>query len=100
MRINNLSEEFETYFLHSVISYTFGAETFVGTKSCGEVKLQNLRKKFAKFAKPFVKNNFLSQILHEDFKTLFSTEKNFYKLYIVFSLHVNCFDFHLKLQGF
>ena len=58
MRINNLSEGFESYFLHSVISNTFGVEGFVGTKSCGEVKLQNLRETFAKFAKLFVKNNF------------------------------------------
>ena len=62
MRINNLSKQFESYLLHSIISYTFGVESFVGTKSCGEEKLQNLRKNFAKFAKLFVKNNFLSQI--------------------------------------
>ena len=77
MRINNLSEGFESYFLHSVISNTFGVEGFVGTKSCGEVKLQNLRETFAKFAKLFMKNNFLSQISQQDFKTLFSTGKNF-----------------------
>ena len=72
MRINNLSEGFESYFSHSVISYTFGVDGFVGTKSCGEVKLQNLRKNFATF---FVKNNFLSQILQQDFKTYFQREK-------------------------
>ena len=99
MRINNLSEGFESYFLHSVISNTFRVEGFVGTKSCGEVKLQNLRETFAKFAKPFVKNNFLSQISQQDFKTLFSMGKNFDKLYIILSLRLNCFEFYFKLQG-
>ena len=67
MRINNLSEGFESYFLHSVISNTFGVEGFVGTKSYGEVKLKNLRETSAKFAKSFVKNNFSSQISQQDF---------------------------------
>ena len=58
MRINNFSKEFEPYFLHSVISYTFRVESFVSTKFCEEAKLQNLGKNFGKFPKFFVKNNF------------------------------------------
>ena len=67
MRINKLSEGFESYFLHSVISNTFRVEGFVGAKSCGEKKLQNLKETFAKFAKRLMKNNFLSQISQQDF---------------------------------
>ena len=75
MRINNLSEGFESYFLHSVISNTFGVEGFVGTKSCAEVKLQNVRKTFAKFAKLLVKNNFCHKSRNKTSRLYFQREK-------------------------
>ena len=71
MRINNLSERFESDFLHSVISNTFGVEGLCGSK------IAKSKEDFCKICKTSREKQFLSQISQQDFKTLFSTGKNF-----------------------